>query len=392
MKFHWCFIALILWGCEQHPPNVGGETLVIERRPVNLVADRYNVAFLIMDGVYNTELTAPYDIFQHTIFRDSIKAMNTFMVANTHEPIITFEGIRLLPDYNYLKDDLPQIDILVVPSAEHHLDTDLQDTAMIAFVQKVDREATFVTSHCDGAFVLAKAGLLDSVASTTFPTDIDAFREMFPHLEVHDNVLFVHDGKYITSAGGAKSFEASLYLCEWLYGESIAQRLAKGLVINWDLKRVPHYIAGKKTATLTHQNLSKVPPSILRNKGISELVIGNEEFNAYPPISMIPSNMIALDELPEELCSLNELTRLTVTATQIESIPSCLANLNQLSYLNLSLNPKLKEENALEVLLQLPNLDTLVLWGGLKNQKMVNRLNEMKPALVVKYAPEAIQL
>ena len=31
--------------------------------------DRYNVAFLIMDGTYNTELTAPFDIFQHTIFR-----------------------------------------------------------------------------------------------------------------------------------------------------------------------------------------------------------------------------------------------------------------------------------------------------------------------------------
>ena len=48
-----------------------------------LEPNRYNVAFLIMDGTYNTELTAPYDIFQHTIFRDSIKAMNVFTVANT---------------------------------------------------------------------------------------------------------------------------------------------------------------------------------------------------------------------------------------------------------------------------------------------------------------------
>ena len=30
-----------------------------------LQPDRYNVAFLIMDGTYNTELTAPFDIFQH---------------------------------------------------------------------------------------------------------------------------------------------------------------------------------------------------------------------------------------------------------------------------------------------------------------------------------------
>jgi transcriptional regulator GlxA family with amidase domain len=202
----------------------------------------YNVAFLIMEGVYNTELTAPYDIFQHTVFRDSIRPMNVFTVANTDDPITSFEGLRMLPDFNYLKDSIPPIDILVVPSAEHHLDTDLEDEAMIAFIQKVDKEAMFVTSHCDGAFVLAKAGLLDNSVSTTFPSDIDAMREMFPMLDIRKDVLFVHDGKYITSAGGAKSFEAALYLCEHLYGKKIAESLAGGLVIEWNLSEVPHLV------------------------------------------------------------------------------------------------------------------------------------------------------
>jgi transcriptional regulator GlxA family with amidase domain len=204
--------------------------------------NRYNVAFLIMDGTYNTELTAPFDIFQHTQYRKNIKAMNVFTVANTDKAITTFEGLRILPDYNYLKDELPKIDILVVPSAEHHLDSDLEDEAMINFVKKVDKEAQFITSHCDGAFVLAKAGVLDSVVSTTFPSDIDKMREMFPNLDIRKNVLFVHNGKYITSAGGAKSFEAALYLTEYLYGKEIAQSLAGGLVIDWDLLKVPHLI------------------------------------------------------------------------------------------------------------------------------------------------------
>ncbi|WP_323788587.1 DJ-1/PfpI family protein [Psychroserpens sp.] len=207
-----------------------------------LEPDRYNVAFLIMDGTFNTELTAPFDIFQHTIFRDSIKAMNVFTVANTDQPIVTFEGMRIIPDFNYLKDDLPKIDILVVPSAEHHLDSDLEDEAMINFVKRIDSEAQFITSHCDGAFVLAQAGLLNNSVSTTFPSDIDAMRSRFPNLDIKTDVLFVHDGKYITSAGGAKSFEAALYLCEFLYGKAIAERLAEGLVIDWDLNVVPHLI------------------------------------------------------------------------------------------------------------------------------------------------------
>ncbi|MEQ6123024.1 DJ-1/PfpI family protein [Pseudotenacibaculum sp. MALMAid0570] len=207
-----------------------------------LKPDRYNVAFLIMDGTFNTELTAPYDIFQHTIFREGIKPMNVFTVADTDEAIVSFEGMRILPDFNYLKDSLPKIDILVVPSAEHHLDTDLENKEMIDFVKRIGEKAQFVTSHCDGAFVLAKAELLDGKVSTTFPSDIDKMRKMFPDLDIRKDVLFVHDGKAITSAGGAKSFEAALYLCEYLYGPEIAKSLAGGLVIDWKLEDVPHII------------------------------------------------------------------------------------------------------------------------------------------------------
>ncbi|WP_394371125.1 DJ-1/PfpI family protein [Winogradskyella vincentii] len=233
-KIIWiCFSMLLLLSCNENSTS---------KEYPQLEPNRYNVAFLIMDGVYNTELTAPFDIFQHTVFRQNIKSMNVFTVANTDNPVTTFEGMRLLPDFNYVTDSLPKIDILVVPSAEHHLDTDLEDKVMLNFVRKVDKEAQFITSHCDGAFVLAKAGLLDNKVSTTFPSDIDKMRAMFPELDIRKEVLFVHDGKYITSAGGAKSFEAALYLSEFLYGKEIAQSIARGLVIDWNLDEVPHLV------------------------------------------------------------------------------------------------------------------------------------------------------
>ena len=238
-------LVIAILSCESNHEKKNTEIKKVvqpEKTFPKLEKDRYNVAFLIMDGTFNTELTAPFDIFQHTIFREKIKAMNVFTVANTDKPITTFEGMRILPDFNYLKDSLPKIDILVVPSAEHHLDTDLDDKAMIDFVKQVDKEAMYVTSHCDGAFVLAKAGLLKGKVSTTFPGDIDKMRTTFPDLDIRKKVLFVHDGKYITSAGGAKSFEAALYLCEFLYGKEVANALAGGLVIDWNVDDVPHLI------------------------------------------------------------------------------------------------------------------------------------------------------
>ncbi len=203
--------------------------------------DWYNVGILITDGVYNTEFIAPYDIFQHTQFRKGIKAMNVFTVSNTSELVKTFEGIYIQPDFNFLKDIIPHIDILVVPSAAHHMDTDLENITLINFIKKTDKTALYMTSHCDGAFMLAKAGILDSVYSTTFPSDVAAYKKMFPNLKVLDSIVFVHDGKYITSAGGAKSFDAALYLIEMMYGDSIAKSIAQGLVIDWDLSKVNHF-------------------------------------------------------------------------------------------------------------------------------------------------------
>ena len=85
-------------------PIESEENSFVKKQLPRLESNRYNVAFLIMNGTYNTELTAPYDIFQHTIFRENIKAMNVFTVANTDNPITTFEGMRILPDFNYVND------------------------------------------------------------------------------------------------------------------------------------------------------------------------------------------------------------------------------------------------------------------------------------------------
>ncbi len=199
------------------------------------------VGFLIVEGVYNTELVAPFDVFQHTAFHAQ-PGMKVFTVASSREPVRTFEGLRLLPDYTFTS--APPIDVLVVPSAEHSMDRDLENAELIEWVRQTGLRAQYVVSLCDGAFVLAKAGLLDRRQATTFPADIARFREMFAaQVECLEDVSFVHDGPAITSVGGAKSYEAALYLCELLYGREAAEGIGRGLVIEWDANRVAHEVA-----------------------------------------------------------------------------------------------------------------------------------------------------
>lgn len=198
-----------------------------------------NVGFLIVDGVFNSELVAPMDILHHTVFHTE-KGMKVFTIAPSLEPITTFEGLKITPDYSYTSGDFPNIDVLVVASAEHSMDSDLEDEALINFVRTTGENASYVMSLCDGAFVLAKAGLVNGKESTTFPSDIDRYAKTYPHLKVHKGVSFVHDGKLITSVGGAKSYDPALYLSELLYGNKAARGIARGLVIDWDVNDIKH--------------------------------------------------------------------------------------------------------------------------------------------------------
>ena len=202
-----------------------------------------NAAFLVVDGVYNSELVAPMDVLHHTVFHHD-KGIRVFTIAQERDTVTTFEGLRLIPDYAFRTDSLPTIDILVVPSAKHSMDSDLENSVLIDFVKRTGKNSSYIMSLCDGAFVLAKAGLLDTYECTTFPGDIERFRKTFPQLTVHENVSFVHDGKTITSAGGAKSYDPALYLVELLYGKNAAGGIAKGLVLEWDVHQVKH-ITGK---------------------------------------------------------------------------------------------------------------------------------------------------
>ncbi len=214
-------------------PHAAASSVSAAGADADLPADRpLQAAFLVVDGVYNSELMAPYDVLHHTVFHtDPAPGVEVFVVSPDGEPVTTFEGIRIVPHHSF--ESAPPIDILVVPSAEGSMGADLENRAMIDWVRETAGSARWVMSLCDGAFVLAEAGLLDGRSATTFPADYDAFAERFPEVSLRINVSFVHDGKFLTSQGGARSYDVAMYLVDRLYGETVAQGVGGGLLIPW---------------------------------------------------------------------------------------------------------------------------------------------------------------
>jgi transcriptional regulator GlxA family with amidase domain len=198
------------------------------------------IAFLVVEGVYNTELTAPLDVLQHVRFHSTDDWPETFLVSPDGRPVRSFEGMTITPDHSFAS--APAFDVLVVPSAEHSMDADLENATLINWVRERGGKARHVLSLCDGAFVLARAGLLDGVPATTFPADQDRFAAAFPKVELVRDVSFVDAGHALTSVGGARSFEVALWLVERVWGRTAAEGIARGLVIDWNAAGVPHRV------------------------------------------------------------------------------------------------------------------------------------------------------
>ena len=214
----------------------GGQTAESSSPPTGVL----DAAFVIADQVFNSELMAPYDILHHTIFRDSLNYIRPFIVSETGQEVTTFEGIGVRSHYSFATAPVP--DIVVVPSTNGSMSTDMQDEEYMSWLARAVSEARFVITLCDGAFPLAKTGELDGRKATTFPADRSAMQEMFPAVDVVYDVNYVVDDKFITSVGGAKSYEPALYLVELLYGKRSADLTAEGLVIDWDSDAIPHLI------------------------------------------------------------------------------------------------------------------------------------------------------
>lgn len=202
---------------------------------------------LVINGVYNTELAAPFDVLHHTQFHTQ-PGMQVFTVSPDGKPVTTFEGLKITPDHSFA--NAPQIDILVIPSTRGSMDADLQNQALLDWVRTTGGQARHVLSLCDGAFVLAKAGLLQGIPFTTFPDDYRRFSQMFPNLDLRINVSFVDAGKVITSQGGARSYEAAIHLVDRLYGRQVAEGIGKGLLVTWP----------PDPATMTARIIEPAPP------------------------------------------------------------------------------------------------------------------------------------
>src|ERR1700687_2373358 len=101
----------------------------------------------------------------------------------------------------------------------------------LAFVRAIAMRGVRVASVCSGAYLLAEAGLLDGRRATTHWQRTRQFLVRFPQVKWEPDRIYVRDGNIWSSAGITAGIDLALALVAEDFGEEIAQKTARQLVL-----------------------------------------------------------------------------------------------------------------------------------------------------------------
>ena len=195
--------------------------------------NKWSIGIFLFDDVEVLDFAGPFEVFSVTEV-DEEKPFTVYTVSQNGEMITARNGLKVQPDYSI--EDLPPVDILLIPGGKGVRENEVKNDIIINWVRQQMKEVKLMTSVCTGALLLAKAGLLEGVKATTHWASIQTFKKDFPNVEVIENVKFVDEGHIITSAGISAGINMSFHIVKNLLGVEVAEDTAKSMEYDIDLQ------------------------------------------------------------------------------------------------------------------------------------------------------------
>jgi transcriptional regulator GlxA family with amidase domain len=177
-------------------------------------------------GAETTDFIVPYGVLKDSRLFD-VRAVSTGA-----GPVQLRSSIKVMPDQTLAQFDAaaPEgADIVVVPAQ-----LDPKDAALKAWVQAQAAKGATIVSICEGARVLAGAGLLDGKRATTHWYALRDLEKTYPRTTWVRDRRYVQDGRIISTTGVSASIPVSLAVVEAVGGRAAAQAAAERIgVSDW---------------------------------------------------------------------------------------------------------------------------------------------------------------
>jgi transcriptional regulator GlxA family with amidase domain len=185
------------------------------------------VVIVAFPGVQTLDVTGPAEVLRAAT-KLHPPGYEVTVVAPEEGPLRT-STVTMVPDVSISACRFP-IDTLIVAGGTGTRRAE-DDEALIDWLRKAASRSRRVTSVCTGAFLLAKAGLLDGRCATTHWASCADLAQRYPAVSVEPDPIFVRDGNVATSAGVTAGMDLALALVEEDLGREVALEAARWLVL-----------------------------------------------------------------------------------------------------------------------------------------------------------------
>ena len=185
------------------------------------------VVIVAFPGVQTLDVTGPAEVLRAAT-KLHPPGYDVTVAAMEEVPLRT-STVTLVPDLPLNACRFP-IDTLIVAGGTGTRRAE-DDEALIAWLREAAKRSRRVTSVCSGAFLLARAGLLDGRRATTHWASCADLAERYPAVSVEPDPIFVRDGNVATSAGVTAGMDLALALVEEDLGRDVALEAARWLVV-----------------------------------------------------------------------------------------------------------------------------------------------------------------
>ena len=184
------------------------------------------VVALVHDSFSAFELGVAAEVFGYDRSRQGLPSFDFSVCTPTPGPVRGVQGFDLTVSCGL--ETVPEADlVMVVPATQ---DTAASGETAAALRAAIENGGS-VMSLCTGAFILARAGLLEGRRATTHWFHADRFRAEFPHIDLVPDVLYLEDGPIATSAGTAAGIDLCLHLVRRAHGATAASGIARRMVV-----------------------------------------------------------------------------------------------------------------------------------------------------------------
>ena len=192
----------------------------------------HQVALLALDDVVAFDLGMPTQIFHAAFERQERRLYHVRTCTPGGRPVRSNAGFTVIPEAGL--ESMEEADTVLVAGVHYSapvmtegvLDGQVRD----ALVAAADRGVR-IMSICTGAFVLAATGLLNDRRATTHWAHADNFRRLFPEVDLDPDVLFVDEGRILTSAGVGAGVDLCLQVVRDDHGSEVANMAARRCVV-----------------------------------------------------------------------------------------------------------------------------------------------------------------